>query len=95
VHTQTTVPTGHTHCGAIGTVRVAAYAPRHDEHWIIDGSESPVITKVQWDWAGDPCDVDATSAVTVTDPEGNSGTATFGFYQCESDEVCEDGDLCE
>jgi hypothetical protein len=30
------------------------------------GSAAPVITKVQWDWADDPCDVDTTSAVDVT-----------------------------
>ena len=30
------------------------------------GSEAPVITKVQWDWADDPCDVDTTSTVSVT-----------------------------
>jgi len=110
------------------------------------GSAAPVITKVQWDWADDPCDVDTTSAVdvtvlatdddtdsvslvysgsvsdctpeidsdfsildcpprdpdvrrsgtvTVTDPEGNSDTVEFGFFQCESNEVCEGGDPCE
>ena len=109
------------------------------------GSEAPVITKVQWDWADDPCDVDTTSAVTVTvfatdddtdsgslvysgsvsdctpvieadfslldctpgivgrrsgtvtvtDPENNSDTVSFGFFACESDEVCEGGDPCE
>ena len=110
------------------------------------GSAAPVITKVQWDWADDPCDVDTTSAVdvtvfatdddtdsvslvysgsvsdctpviesdasilncpprdpdvrrsgtvTVADPEGNSDTVTFGFFHCESDEVCEGGDPCE
>lgn len=30
------------------------------------GSAAPVITKVQWEWADDPCMVDTTSTVTVT-----------------------------
>ena len=38
------------------------------------GSAAPVITKVQWDWADDPCMVDTTSTVSVTDPEANSDT---------------------
>lgn len=114
------------------------------------GAAAPVITKVQWDWADDPCmpttstvsvtvfatddqtqsdelvyslavsdctpamvsdvsvsvvtildcpprdpDVRRSGTVTVTDPEGNSDTVTFAFFQCESDEVCEDGNLCE
>jgi len=33
--------------------------------------------------------------VTVTDPEGNSDTVNFGFFACESDEVCQGGDPCE
>lgn len=35
------------------------------------------------------------ATVTVTDPEDNSDTVTFGFFACESDEVCEGGDPCE
>ena len=115
------------------------------------GSAAPAITKVQWEWADDPCMVDTTSTVTVTvfatddetqpdelvyslavsdctpamvtdvsvsvvtildcpprnpdverlgtvivtDPEDNSDTVSFGFFACESDEVCEDGNPCE
>ena len=40
-------------------------------------------------------DVRRSGTVTVTDPEGNSDTVEFGFFQCESDEVCEDGNPCE
>jgi hypothetical protein len=115
------------------------------------GSAAPVITKVQWEWADDPCMVDTTSTVTVTvfatddetqpdelvyslavsdctpamvtdvsvsvvtildcpprnpdverlgtvivtDPEDNSDTVSFGFFACESDEVCEGGNPCD
>jgi hypothetical protein len=40
-------------------------------------------------------DVRRSGTVTVTDPENNSDTVTFGFFHCESDEVCEGGDPCE
>jgi hypothetical protein len=40
-------------------------------------------------------DVRRSGTVTVTDPEDNSDTVTFGFFHCESDEVCEGGDPCE
>lgn len=33
--------------------------------------------------------------VTVTDPDDNGDTVTFGFFACESDEVCEGGGTCE
>jgi len=40
-------------------------------------------------------DVRRSGTVTVTDPEDNSDTVEFGFFHCESDEVCEGGDPCE
>jgi len=43
----------------------------------------------------DPEAVDYTGTVTVTDPEGNSDTVTFGFTHCNSDAVCEGGDPCD
>jgi hypothetical protein len=45
------------------------------------GSEAPVITKVQWDWADDPCDAATTSAVDVTvfatDDDTASGSLVY------------------
>jgi hypothetical protein len=43
----------------------------------------------------DPVAVDYTGTVTVTDPEANSDTVTFGFTHCNSDAVCEGGDPCD
>ena len=43
----------------------------------------------------DPDSLNYTGTVTVMDPDGNSDTVEFGFFHCESDEVCEDGNPCE